>query len=148
MRVLFLDDPFLDGELIRKAILSEDSDFVESVGTSVEVMQKLSSNNYDLLVLNLECPLSFASEIKKIKKTNPELKIVVITSDNKKERVLSLISNGVDDYVIRPISLENLNLRIKSIRDKIENSSENNILIRGIDSVIRSKDSKNRLTSF
>jgi DNA-binding response OmpR family regulator len=148
MRVLFLDDPFLDGELIRKTVLSDHSDVVDSVGTSVEALHMLSVKNYDLLVLNLDNPLSLVSEIKKIKKTSPELKIIVITSDNKKERVLSLISNGVDYYVIRPISFENLNLRINSIRDKIEKSSENNILIRGIEAVIRSKDSKNRLISF
>lgn len=148
MNVLFVDDPFLDGEAIRKSIMSLGFKSVDTVSNFVEVSSSLQEKEYELIVFNLEQVQDALSEIKKAKDKNGRIKVLVLSKDNRKETILSAIRNGVDEYVIIPISIERLTDRFMSIKNKIESSLCESTIMSAMSKILENKEGKKRLLFF
>ena len=114
-RILFVED---DANL--SMILQ---DYLEMVGYHVDLAKDgevgfklFHKNEYDLILLDVMMPkkdgFTLAKEIRARKHNVP---IIFLTARNLKEDRIQGFQYGCDDYITKPFSTEELNLRIKAI---------------------------------
>ncbi|GAB1419917.1 response regulator transcription factor [Bacteroidales bacterium] len=81
-----------------------------------EGLELALANNYHLILLDIMLPkmdgFSVAASLRDIKKTVP---IIFLTAKSLKEDRLKGFMFGCDDYITKPFSTEELNVRIKAI---------------------------------
>ena len=74
------------------------------------------TNNYNLIILDLNLPdLSGQKVCEKLRQENNTTPILVLSADLKTDSKISLLNLGVDDYMTKPFSLEELLARIKAL---------------------------------
>ena len=72
-------------------------------------------NPYDIVITDLNMPQMTGVELVEVMKRDDELSripVLVLTAENEKSRVLTLIKAGVSGYILKPYSLESLQERI------------------------------------
>jgi len=122
INVLLVDDDSGDRRLI-ELVLARPSDIVrfnmETAETLSEAGERLSSNAYDIVLLDLNLPDSTGiNTVTMIRRENPDVPIVVLTGLADEEMGIEAIRNGAEDYVIKGKRLEYALARI--IRYAIE----------------------------
>lgn len=80
------------------------------------------TSHYDVLLIDLNLPrLNGFELIQKIKHILPTLPIIVITARDQLDDKLKLFEYGVDDYLIKPFALAELNARIQAVWNRCYN---------------------------
>ena len=76
--------------------------------------------NYDLCVLDVMMPIKDGFTLAKdIRAVTPEIPIIFLTAKGLKEDVIEGFKIGADDYMTKPISMEELTFRIEAILRRI-----------------------------
>ncbi len=99
------------------------TDFLKMSGYQVELaengvagLEMFKNGNFDLCILDVMMPLkdgfTLAEEIRSLDETMP---IVFLTAKTMKEDKILGFKTGADDYMTKPFSTEELNLRIEAI---------------------------------
>ena len=104
--VSVLTREFLQSKGYRATLLHNAQDAIKAV----------QSENYALCILDIEMPLkdgfTLAQEIREIK---PEIPVIFLTAKTSVEDRVRGLQLGAEDYITKPYSLEELNLRIQNI---------------------------------
>ncbi|MDL2211372.1 response regulator transcription factor [Erysipelotrichaceae bacterium OttesenSCG-928-M19] len=88
---------------------------VELCGDGLVGLQLLQDNYYDLALVDWMLPsLSGYEIIKEIRKTNQDLKIIMLTAKDSEMDIVKGLDVGADDYLTKPFSSRELNSRIKA----------------------------------
>lgn len=110
------DHPILREGL--KMLLSTDSS-LEVVGEAqhgLEAVQSVKSLRPDLILMDLSMPvLDGVGAIKKIKKMNPSIKILVLTVHKTEEHIVNALASGADGYVLKDATRSELMLAIRDV---------------------------------
>ncbi|HZD34511.1 MAG TPA: response regulator [Nitrososphaeraceae archaeon] len=107
------------GDLYRKRV--GDAFMVETFSNGRSALEALDSHPndyYDLVVTDIRMPQMNGFELyRKIKERNPSMKIVFITAFeiNKEEFNKVLPSIEVKDFIIKPISMTNLRIKLNEV---------------------------------
>lgn len=122
VNILLVDDDPQDRRLV-KAILGKSSQpgrySVETAGDLSDAVKDLSSNTYDIVLLDLNLPDSSGIHtVQKAREANPDISIVVLTGLDDEEIGLEAIRNGAEDYLVKGDSLEHL--LVRTIRYALE----------------------------
>jgi DNA-binding response OmpR family regulator len=120
MKVLLIED---EKELAKSIqFYLSDNDFIcEWVYTVVEALEKISSHEYDCILLDLSLPdgngFEILEDIKRLKKTEG---VIIISAKETLESRIEGLKLGADDYLTKPFHLSELLVRIQAlIRRKI-----------------------------
>lgn len=96
--------------------------YLESVGfdvdlseTAVDGLLKLSSNTYEMLLLDLSLPDFSGLEVIKQINNQSSIPIIILSSHTNIEAKIQAFRFGVDDYLCKPFMLEELEVRIWAI---------------------------------
>lgn len=124
MTILLLEDDKLFAQSIE--------DFLEEEGFSVDIAydgeEALSKNydkNYDLYLLDINVPkLNGLDFLKELRAIDDETPAIFLTSYKDKESLKEGFLNGADDYLTKPVDLDELILRIKSVLKRSNKSVE------------------------
>ena len=77
----------------------------------IEALELLKNNDIDIIFLDWNMPrldgLSFVNTIRK-KENLKELVIIMITHENKQEKIMEAIKAGVDAYIVKPFTIDML----------------------------------------
>lgn len=98
-------------------------DYLEMIGYNVDLgndgeqgFALFNKNKYDIAILDVMMPkkdgYTLASDIRK---KDTHIPIVFLTAKNLKEDKIKGFTEGCDDYITKPFSTEELNLRLKAI---------------------------------
>ncbi len=112
--ILVVDDEeeFLQ---IEKEILMKWGFEVDTAMTGYEALQRMSLYNYDLIVLDIIMPLISGLEtLKRMRKIDRDIPIVVITADGRIDTAVKAMKNGAYDYVTKPVDWNKLKVIIKN----------------------------------
>lgn len=119
MKILLVDD--VTQMRIKTKILLNTLGF-EDINESANGVQALEemqrTGPYDLVFMDWNMPVKTGPETVVEIRSNPlynDVKIVMLTSQGKKEEVLSSIAAGADSYLIKPITATTLEKCIKSL---------------------------------
>ncbi len=97
---------------------------VVSVFDAVEAIDKIYENSFDIILLDVKIPKLNGFEVaKKIRKYTKSPIIFITSLDSEKDVEKGFLSGG-DDYIRKPFSLKELDLRIKAIFKRIYGSAE------------------------
>lgn len=110
VRVLIADSQFLITESL-KIILNDEGSFIaDSVVTGKnEIIKTLTNNDVSVLIIDpLFIDLNNISEIKDIKKSFPELKLVVLTNSISKTELHELNSLGITNIILKTAGKEDI----------------------------------------
>ncbi|MCS7151457.1 MAG: sigma-54 dependent transcriptional regulator [Endomicrobia bacterium] len=140
--ILLIDDD----KNIQKVIsnfLETRSFIVKTVSTVNEAIKEVKTNTYDVALIDISLPDGDGIQcLKEIKKINEDIIAIVLTAYGETKRVVEAIKNGAYDYLVKPVSNEEILLTIeksikelkfkeelKYFKEKIENELRKSIVI-------------------
>ncbi|WP_060678453.1 response regulator [Virgibacillus halodenitrificans] len=129
IQVLIAEDDFRIANIHEKFL--EKITGLQVIGKALngkETLDFVSKQEVDLLLLDIYMPDLQGNEmIRDLRKINPELDIIIISAAAEKEIVEESIRNGVFDYILKPVKinqfLETIE-RYKTMKGRIANQEE------------------------
>ncbi len=117
-RVLIIEDETATAEAVKEALALDDiSADIASDGESG--LEKLISNNYDLILLDLKMPgLSGAEVLSEIRKQDPFIDVIIYTNYTEFADIKKLANIGIDGYINKGPKADLAEL-IRAIKEKI-----------------------------
>jgi DNA-binding response OmpR family regulator len=115
MRILVAEDDAPLAEVLHQRLLQEQF-AVQMVTTGVEAQRMASDQSYDLVVLDLNQNGSAGLDVLRgIRRTKPDLPIMMLASANVVEDRVRGLDAGADDYVAKPFAVAELTARIRAV---------------------------------
>lgn len=112
IKILILEDDQLFAESLED-FLTEAGFDVELCGDGETAIDKSYENSYDLLLLDVNVPkLSGFEVLQNIRKQNNNTAAIFLTSFKDKASVLKGFDKGADDYLKKPVDMDELQSRI------------------------------------
>lgn len=115
MRILLAEDEVALNKALSK-ILERNNYTVDSVYDGEEALSYLSSDLYDLLLLDIMMPkLDGIEVLKSIRKNKKTVPVIMLTAKSQREDKIEGLDLGADDYVTKPFDTEELLARIRAV---------------------------------
>jgi CheY-like chemotaxis protein len=124
VRILWADDEI---DLLKPHIifLEEKGYDVDAVNSGDEAIDLLGEHTYDIVFLDEQMPgLSGIETLEKMKITNPNLPIVMITKSEEETIMEDAIGSNIADYLIKPVKPSQILLSLKRNLDNRKLSEE------------------------
>jgi len=123
LKLLYVeDDEFSRDQMI--PIFSILFDYFVVAVDGLEGWEKYKSENFDLVITDIKMPNMDGIELlKKIKKSNSNQKVIIVSAYNSGVYLLKAIREGVDDFILKPIEHSQFNLAIEKIAIAIHNEN-------------------------
>ena len=121
MRILVVEDEHRIANTIKKG-LEQEKYAVDVSYDGEEGYDLASSENYDLLILDLMLPKMDGMEIcKQIRQSNNNVSILILTAKSQLEDKVDGLNSGADDYLTKPFAFEELLARIRALTRRPKN---------------------------
>ncbi len=121
MKILIVDDEKMIRDVIKEYCLNQNFE-VDEADTGKVALNKLLTNSYDLMVLDIMMPemdgFSMLKELPDCKK----IPTIVLSARSDEYDKLSGFDLGIDDYLTKPFSPNELIARIKAIMNRYNNT--------------------------
>jgi len=115
-RILVAEDNRLILETVAHSLTREGYDIIRA-SDGKDCMTKLAENQVDLLITDLYMPNLSGLEV--ISKLNNAFKslvpVMVLSAAGAEENVLKAFEMGADDFMVKPFSLIELNVRVRKL---------------------------------
>jgi len=99
---------------------------VESVSNGREGMLRITKNDYDIVVTDLNMPeMNGIDVLKYIKKKKPYIEVIVITGYATLENAIEAMKVGAYDYFAKPIDIEHVRIVLSKCVKQIQSRREN-----------------------
>ncbi|WDP89463.1 MAG: response regulator [Desulfobacter sp.] len=115
-RVLLVDD--------EKGVIDVCSEMLETLGYDVVVAERgaqavsIVRNDpaIDLIILDMVMPeMNGFETYEKIRKINPDIRVLVCSGYSKEEEIRQMIANGCDDYIYKPFDVAMLSQKLQTV---------------------------------
>lgn len=115
------DDPNLGTVL--KDSLEMENNYVELYTDGEQAWKAFNKDDFDICILDVMMPLKDGFTLaKEIKKVAPQMPIIFLTAKSMKEDKLEGFKLGADDYITKPFSFEELQLRIDAVMRRVNSA--------------------------
>lgn len=129
INILVVEDDINLLNIIRKN-LEREGYLVYTAGDGLTGLEVLENNHIDLIILDLMLPKLDGYEFtKKVRMTEENLPIIMMTAKSLMEDKRIAFLTGVDDYMTKPIEMEELLLRVRALLRRSKIISERKIVI-------------------
>ena len=129
INILVVEDDINLLNIIRKN-LEREGYLVYTAGDGLIGLEVLENNHIDLIILDLMLPKLDGYEFtKKVRMTEENLPIIMMTAKSLMEDKRIAFLTGVDDYMTKPIEMEELLLRVRALLRRSKIISERKIVI-------------------
>ncbi len=117
--IVLADDHAMFREGIRRIIERiEDVAITGEVNDGLELLELLKTSCPDLIMLDISMPnLRGLEAIREIKKSYPQIKIIVLTMHKKKEFILQALRDGADGYLLKEDASGELIRAVQAVRN-------------------------------
>lgn len=133
-KVLIVDDSLVNIELIANYLNHEGYD-ISFTQKSTSVVEKVLSNNYDLILLDIMMPdmdgYEVCSHIKE-KEQIKDIPIIFLTAKDDVDSIIKAFETGGVDYITKPVTSQELIARVRthvSLKEKSDNEKEINKIL-------------------
>jgi len=127
MKLLIVEDNLKINRLISMYAV-QDNHGVKSVYSAEDALEYLRENTVDLVVLDLMLKeMDGETFIEKIRETS-NVYIIVVSAKVDVDARINALSMGADDYMPKPLSMEELMLKIKNLEPRIKSMEKREAL--------------------
>lgn len=115
MRILIVEDEkkFLD--ILQRSLKSEGY-MVDGVGTAADAVDYLKSYHYDMVILDLQLPDGTGNSlIRRLRESGNTMPVLVLTARSELESKVENFQAGADDYVVKPVAMAELAIRVQAL---------------------------------
>ncbi|MBK7231591.1 MAG: response regulator transcription factor [Saprospiraceae bacterium] len=113
--VLLVDDDRTLSPLVKEYLLAKNYECV-LFHNGYDALKFLQENSVDICVLDIKMPMKDGFELSRdIRALNPEVPFLFLTGESDKEDRIKGLEAGAEDYITKPFSMQELELRIKAI---------------------------------
>ena len=117
-RILLVDDDKNTANGLRKILLQDGYD-TSCTYTGKEALDLIEAEHFDIVITDMKLPdISGFSIIEKVKKKNVDIAVVMITAFSSIQTAIDAMKKGADDYLTKPVNIEELELILKKIWEK------------------------------
>lgn len=132
MRILVVEDEYSLADMIREC-LEKEKYIVDIAFDGEEGLYKASLKIYDLLILDVMIPkLSGFEILKKIRKENKEIPVLMLTAKAELDDKIYGLDAGADDYMTKPFELKELLARIRALVRRNMNLNSESLIYKGL----------------
>ena len=120
-KILVVEDDIRLNQLIRTT-LSKNGFNVTSAYNGVDALEEVAARVYDLIISDIMMPKMDGYEFaKKVRESNSTMPILFVTAKDKFEDKAKGFDIGIDDYMVKPIDIKEMVLRVNALlrRSKI-----------------------------
>ena len=115
LHILMVEPNREDGRIYRRVLVSNGFS-LRSVESAREAAEAISAEDFDLVMTELELPGEDSEEfIRAIRRPAAGIAILVVTGRDSIEDMKTAFQAGVDDYMVKPVNLEEMILRIRAL---------------------------------
>jgi len=123
MRVLLVEDDELFGSAVHSCMMRE-GHAVDWIRKGRELAVAMRSQQYDCILLDLGLPdVSGESLLASMLDRDPELCVIVMTARSGIQDRIRLLDMGADDYMIKPVDLDELCARVRAVYRRASSST-------------------------
>lgn len=127
MNIMIVDDESIFRDYLRQALDWDRYGFriAGEAKNGLEALELAAQSHYDMALIDINMPLMDGLELcEKLKQGYPHLDVVIITGHNEFEYARTAIRLGVEDYILKPFSKDELVLTLLKCRQKQKKSLE------------------------
>jgi DNA-binding response OmpR family regulator len=111
-----------DDQSIRQGLarfLADAGHYVESLASGMEGVQRAAEGEFDVIVLDLGLPDIDGSQVLKMIRAISQVPVIVATARDEESEIVRILRDGADDYVVKPFSGAQLQVRIEAIMRRV-----------------------------
>jgi DNA-binding NtrC family response regulator len=118
LKILVVDDDVVTRKLLTKRLVKADYD-VESAENGIEAVRMIATQYYDVVLTDLMMPggMDGIGVLESAKENNIKTEVVLITAHGSIDNAIVAMKKGAVDYLQKPISFDELFLRLEKIRN-------------------------------
>jgi two-component system chemotaxis response regulator CheY len=122
MKILVVDDFSTMRRIVKNLLRQLGFEQIDEAEDGEQAYSKLQNGGYGFMISDWNMPNMDGLELLKKVRSNPELKelpILMVTAEAEKEKVITAIQAGVNNYVVKPFTGEILKEKMDKIFEKI-----------------------------
>ena len=122
LKVLIVDDFSTMRRIIKNLLKQIGYKSIDEAEDGVQALSKLQDGGYGLVVSDWNMPNMDGLDLLKAVRQDPAIKdlpVLMVTAEAEKDKVITAIQAGVNNYVVKPFTGEILKERLDKIFDKI-----------------------------
>ncbi|MCP4274721.1 MAG: response regulator, partial [Gammaproteobacteria bacterium] len=124
-KILVVDDDDLSRGYLSEA-LQRNGYSVDNASDGQEAVSLTDKQNYDMIFLDMRMPrMGGMKVLERVKKTSKETTIVIMTAYGSIESAVEAMQKGAYDYIIKPFSVDNIELLLKRVQERQKLIDEN-----------------------
>lgn len=117
IKILVVDDTPMIRNIIKDILMKLGYNNIKDAENGIHALQKLREEKFDLVFLDWNMPgmqgIDVLREMRK-SETYKNTPVIMVTAEAEKEKVITAITEGVSDYIVKPF-------KPTTLKDKIEN---------------------------
>ncbi len=117
MKILVVDDEASIRDVLKMGLSQMGGFSVECAQNGLEAIEKIENDVFDLVITDLMMPEMDGLELlKTIKGTRPDIMVMLMTGHGSIETAVEAMKMGANDYVTKPIDLNELSIHISKVQ--------------------------------
>lgn len=117
-RILLVDDDKNTANGLRRILLQDGYD-ASCAFTGNEALNLIETGHFNIIITDMKLPdISGLSIIEKAKKKDNDITVVMITAFSSVQNAIDAMKNGADDYLTKPVNIDELELILKRIWER------------------------------
>lgn len=121
IKVLVVDDFPTMRRIVRNLLRQTGYESIDEAENGADALRKMQDGNYGLVVSDWNMPVMEGIELLKCIRADEKLKnlpFLMVTAEAEKDKIITAIKAGVDNYVVKPFTAEVLAEKIYKIAEK------------------------------
>lgn len=115
MRILIVEDEKKFNDILQRSLRSEGYS-VDGVTSSADGFEYAKTYSYDLIVLDLHLPDGTGTGLlKRLRECGHTMPVLVLTARSDIDTKVQNFHAGADDYVVKPVAMAELSLRVQAL---------------------------------
>jgi two-component system chemotaxis response regulator CheY len=121
MPILIVDDFSTMRRIVKNCLKQLGFKNVTEAADGAEALQKLQNGDFEFIVSDWNMPNMMGIDLLKAVRSDDRLKtlpFLMVTAEAQKENILEAAKAGVSNYIIKPFTVDTLNVKMEAIFEK------------------------------
>lgn len=129
LKILFVEDD-KDLNMLTTSHLKKSGFTVTSTYNGLDALMELENQKFDMIISDIMMPLCDGFELaKRVRDQNTEIPILFMTARMDKPSKQIGYQIGIDDYIVKPVDLDELVLKIEAIARRLKIGTTHNLVV-------------------